>query len=88
MKKRDRDIAVKSSVLTRLEKDVAKSTGYTADEIRSLPLCELRRRIEKSKGTLTEIKSLFPIIECGNVYGDRLISREQINDEVDAILGE
>ncbi len=40
----------KESVLEKLEKDVEDYTGMTAEEIRLLPLCQLREVIMQRRG--------------------------------------
>ncbi len=73
--------------LAIIEKILEKKTGFTASEIREMPVCEWRRRREKETGRRFRFFSAFPHIgRAGNVLRDRLKNHDEVEKEVDEVL--
>ena len=68
-----------------VEKIAEKKTGLTVEDIRDYTPGRFRRYLEKRGGSLV-FRSFFPFIGRGNVLRDALVSSEEINSEIDAIL--
>jgi hypothetical protein len=75
------------SALISLERAVEASTGERVEVIRSRSLEETRRLAEKRQGRPLKFVSHFPFIGRGNVLRDRLVSHEQVEADLDAVLG-
>jgi len=63
----------------KLAKNIEKKVGLSLKEIREKSPGELRRYIEKKNGRIITIR--------GNVSIENLITREEINKQVDILLG-
>ena len=72
--------------LAALNHAVELLTGKTAYELRNTPINEQRRDIEARLGRPVRVMSHFPFIGRGNVMRDRVITREQIERDLDKIL--
>lgn len=71
----------------RVEAHVEKLTGLSIELIRQMGPDELRAHLEKKNNQKLKFTSEFPIIGRGNVLRDSLKTTEQLNEEVDLILG-
>jgi len=71
---------------TVIEKNVEKSVGLSAEEIRRYSPGELRRFLEEKNKKKFSFKTEFPVIGRGNVLRDSIITTEEINREIDKIL--
>lgn len=60
MTDRAKERVMKSSTLKRLEQDVERQTGITADELRRTPICEMREKLER-RGIKVRIMALLGI---------------------------
>lgn len=66
---------------------ISRKTGLSPQEIRDLSPEQIRQRITKKTGKPFRIISEFPFIGRGNVLRDNLISSDEINRDIDKILG-
>jgi hypothetical protein len=73
--------------LSTLEKAVEASTGERVEVLRSRSLEETRRLAEKKYRRPLKFVSHFPFIGRGNILRDRIVGHEQIEADLDAILG-
>ena len=69
-----------------LENNIAAKAGLTIDQIRKMPIEDLRTHFELRRGGPLKFVSEFPAIGRGNVLRDGLISSEELNAEIDRIL--
>lgn len=69
-----------------LQAAVETATGMTIAHIRSTPIDDLRREIEKKFGGPMKFVSEFPFIGRGNVLRDRLVARAQVEADLDEAL--
>ena len=71
---------------SKIEQSIERLTGLPITQIRNMGVTELRAYFEKKNGTRQRIVSEYPVVGRGNVLRDGLISTEELNAEVDAIL--
>ncbi|MCL2442953.1 MAG: hypothetical protein FWD13_05735 [Treponema sp.] len=69
-----------------IEKNVEKSVGLSAEEIRKYSPGELRRFLEEKNKRKFSFSTEFPVIGRGNVLRDSIVTTEKINREIDKIL--
>lgn len=75
------------SHLHDLENAIAAKHGKSADELRDATLSELRCAAEKAHQAPVEFTNSFPLSgRAGNVLRHRLVTREQLDAEVDEML--
>ena len=68
------------------EQAIERGTGMSIGEIRQTPIEELRRIAEKRLGHSLQFLSVFPWAGRGNVLRDRLVSRKEIDADLDDAL--
>jgi len=71
---------------TAFEKAIEKTTGELIDSLRNMPIDERRKKIEKKFNRRMSFPSPFPRIGRGNVLGNRTLSRQKIEDQLDRVL--
>ena len=71
---------------SKIERNIERLTGLPITQIRNMGVTELRAYLGKKNGAKQRIVSEYPVIGRGNVLRDSLISTEELNAEVDAIL--
>jgi len=65
---------------------IEKKSGLTISEIKDISPTSLRKYFEKKNKRAIRFKSEFPVIGRGNVLRDNLVSREELDREIDRIL--
>lgn len=75
------------TALISLERAIEASTGERVEVLRSRTLEETRLVAEKKHRRPMKFVSHFPFIGRGNVLRDRLVSHEQVEADLDAVLG-
>jgi hypothetical protein len=68
------------------ERTVERGLGVSIDTIRGTPIDGLRESVERSLGHPLQIVSVFPWAGRGNVLRDRLVSREELDTDLDNAL--
>lgn len=76
----------KKMLFNSIIKNVESILDLNIVDIKKMPLQELRTRIEDINKGKTKFYSEAPLFGRGNVLRDRLITSEEINKDVDAIL--
>jgi len=71
-----------SSLIRRIE----IRTGKSADELKRETLWEKRLRLSGVKGGSMRFTRNFPLIGRGCVLGDHLVTKREVNDEIDQLL--
>ena len=69
-----------------IERSIERLTGLSIARLRDMGVTELREYLEKKNGVKVRVVSEYPVIGRGNILCDGLISHEQLNQDVDAIL--
>jgi len=69
-----------------IEKNVERSVGLSAEEIRKCSPGELRRFLEERNKKKFSFSTEFPVIGRGNVLRDNIITTDKLNREIDKIL--
>jgi hypothetical protein len=68
------------------ERAIERGTGLPIDVLRQTPIEELRESAEHKLGRPFQIVSVFPWAGRGNVLRDRLVSREELDADLDNAL--
>lgn len=66
---------------------ISLASGLSPDDIKGLSPSSIRDHLTKKTGKKFRVLSMFPTIGRGNVLREGGVTSEQINKEVDAILG-
>jgi hypothetical protein len=69
-----------------IDRIVEEKTGLSAEVIRNMGIDEWRAFVEKRTGKPFTLHKEFPTIGRGNVLRDSLLTREEINTELDKVL--
>jgi len=72
-----------SAELLRL---IERKTGKTIERLRSETLCERRRQVEAEHGSPMQLLRLFPFIGRGSVMGEHLLSRAEVERQLDRAI--
>ena len=72
--------------LLKVYKSVSLQLGISEEEIRSFSPQSMRNYIEKKNGNKIRFVSEFPTIGRGNVLRDNIITREEIDSQIDELL--
>lgn len=70
-----------------LEQVIAHKVGLTIEQLRQTNPVDIAQRIEQRTHKKLSFSSQFPFIGRGNVLRDGVITSDQINKEIDRILG-
>lgn len=73
--------------LLEIYKNVSLKLGITADDIKALSPQDMRAYIENKSGEKIRFVSEFPTIGRGNVLRDSIITREELDKDIDRLLG-
>lgn len=65
-----------------LEAALEQEIGKSIEEIRNLPVDEMREKIESSIGRPLNYKSYYPIIGRGNILRDRLVTHDRVEERL------
>lgn len=68
-------------------KNISKKTGLTINEIKNMTPREQKIYLEKKNNKKIHFTSRFPFIGRGNILRDGIRETEDINSEIDKILG-
>jgi hypothetical protein len=70
-----------------IEKHIEKITGLTVEAIRRLSPEKTRQYFEEKNNKRLSFVSEFPVIGRGNVLRDTLVHSDELNNEIDTLLG-
>jgi hypothetical protein len=70
-----------------VERHAEKVSGLTVETIRRLSPEKIRQHFEEKAKKRLSFVSEFPVIGRGNVLRDNLIHSEELNAEIDTLLG-
>jgi hypothetical protein len=73
------------SLYAELAQRIERRTGKSIDELRSMTISELRCEAEKKHGPMHVTKE-WPLIGRGSVMGDYVVSRDEIERQLDDAL--
>ena len=68
-------------------KNLEKHIGFSLSKIKDVSPGEINRYLEMKSGKKIRITTEFPFIGRGNVLRDGIITHDQINQDIDNILG-
>lgn len=71
----------------QLAKNISKKVGLSMDELNKLDPTEIAVHFEKKHSKKLSFSSAFPFIGRGNVLRDGVITSQNIDKEIDRILG-
>jgi hypothetical protein len=69
-----------------IRRGVETATGKTIDELRREPLDEQLAKARAKWGKFYRILTWFPLVGRGNVMCDRVVTRDEVNAELDRAL--
>lgn len=72
---------------SQLEKVIARKVGLSIEQLRQANPVDIAKRIEQRTHKKLSFSSQFPFIGRGNVLRDGVMTTEQINKDIDRILG-
>lgn len=72
---------------TKLEQVIARKVGLSIEQLRQTNPVDIAKRIEQRTHKKLTFSSQFPFIGRGNVLRDGVITSDQINKDIDRILG-
>jgi hypothetical protein len=71
----------------QLSENISKKIGLSMEELKRLNPTEIAFFLEKKHNKKLSFSSEFPFIGRGNVLRDGVVTSEQINKDIDRILG-
>lgn len=77
----------KMKLSIELEQAISRKVGLSIEQLRQTNPVEIAKHIEQKKHKKLSFSSQFPFIGRGNVLRDGVMTSEQINKDIDRILG-
>jgi len=71
----------------KLAENISKKIGLNIDEIRKMNPSEIMTYLENRQNKKVLFNSEFPFIGRGNVLRDGIVTSDEINKDIDRILG-
>lgn len=72
---------------TELEQVIARKVGLNIEQLRQANPVDIAKHIERKTHKKLSFSSQFPFIGRGNVLRDGVVTSDQINKDIDRILG-